>query len=262
MRVIREHSSGDDVRDWQLFLASQGYSVGAVDGDFGPKTVAATKLFQTHFSLVGDGIVGAQTMQKAMELGFDPMDWPTDPAPNQRDPYFPPKPQNMKAITVTRAQQLYGTFAWRKAPTAGEARAIKFLDNWPQQNIVVHAIPQLARIGRPTSVNREMHKKAVAKMTGLWDAWEKAGLLKLVKTFDGLYNPRVIGGTNTLSNHAFGIAFDINEPWNTWGGQPAMVGQTGSVRLLVPLANQYGFYWGGHYNGKKDGMHFELVDPG
>ena len=106
-----------------------------------------------------------------------------------------------------------------------------------------------------------MHKNAVDKIQALWQAWEDQGLLHLVRTFDGLHNARVIGGTNTLSNHAFGVAFDINEPWNIWGGQPALVGQAGSVRLLVPIANDLGFFWGGHFNGKKDGMHFELVEP-
>jgi hypothetical protein len=35
------------------------------------------------------------------------------------------------------------------------------------------------------------------------------------------------------------------------------------VRELVPLANKWGFWWGGHwgYNGKGryDGMHFEVA---
>jgi hypothetical protein len=28
---------------------------------------------------------------------------------------------------------------------------------------------------------------------------------------------------------------------------------------LVPVANLWGFWWGGHYDGRKDGMHFEVA---
>ncbi len=195
-----------------------------------------------------------------MELGFDPFDWPGD-ATAPKDPFFPPLPADLKALTVPQAQALYGTFQWRLAPTPNEPRAIRFLDGWEAAHIRSAPIPQLARIAKPASPARQMHERAVAKVQALWQAWEDAGLLPLVRSFDGLYNPRVIGGTTTLSNHAFGAAFDINEPWNPWGNPPAAVGAAGSVRLLVPLANEHGFFWGGHYRGKKDGMHFELVDP-
>lgn len=260
MRILREGLSGEDVRIWQLFLASQGISVGAADGIFGPNSSRATREFQKRHLLIADGIVGAQSLRKAMELGFDPTEWPGEDVPTN-DPYFPRRPTHLGALTIPKAESLYGAFKWRKAATADEKRAIRILDGWDDRNIVTAEIPQLARIAKPTSTRREMHRLAVVKMQKLWDAWEKAGLLKYVLKFDGLYNPRVIGGTSTLSNHAFGAAFDINEPWNEWGGQPAPVGQKGSVRLLVPIANSLGFYWGGHYQGKKDGMHFELVEP-
>jgi hypothetical protein len=32
------------------------------------------------------------------------------------------------------------------------------------------------------------------------------------------------------------------------------------VRELVPIANAFGFYWGGHFGaGRVDGMHFEVA---
>lgn len=262
MRILRLGLKGEDILAWQLFLASEDYILGAADGDFGPKTHLATKQFQSHHLLIADGIVGAQTMQTAMGLGFDPFDWPTDtPHAATKDPYWPPLPHGMQYLSLARAENLYGKYKWKMAPTAREPRAIKILDDWEKKNMTVSPIPQLARIGKPVNPNRAIHKLAEKKILALWDAWEKAGLLRLVKTFDGLANFRVIGGTKTLSNHAFGAAFDINEPWNKWGGQPAAVGQVGSVRELVPLANQHGFFWGGHFQGKKDGMHFELVEP-
>jgi hypothetical protein len=40
---------------------------------------------------------------------------------------------------------------------------------------------------------------------------------------------------------------------------PPLVGQKASVRELVGIANANGFNWGGHYENRKDGMHFEIA---
>jgi D-alanyl-D-alanine carboxypeptidase len=67
------------------------------------------------------------------------------------------------------------------------------------------------------------------------------------------------GRPGELSNHAFGAAFDINFPWNPLGEVPALVGQRGCVRELVPIANRFGFFWGGHFHNRLDGNHFEVA---
>jgi hypothetical protein len=69
--------------------------------------------------------------------------------------------------------------------------------------------------------------------------------------YGGCYVPRFIAGTTTLSNHAFGLAFDLNVPENERG----TVGQID--RQVVAIFQRYGFTWGGvwHYT---DPMHFEL----
>jgi hypothetical protein len=93
----------------------------------------------------------------------------------------------------------------------------------------------------------------------LWADWERAGLLHLVLTWHGSYVARFVRGSDrTLSNHAFGSAFDINFAWNKLGTVPALVGQKGTVRELVQIANDNGFYWGGHFK-RLDGMHFEVA---
>ena len=76
--------------------------------------------------------------------------------------------------------------------------------------------------------------------------------------YGGCYVPRFIAGTTTLSNHAFGLAFDLNVPENERG----TVGQIN--RQVVAIFQKWGFTWGGtwHYT---DPMHFELnriVRPG
>jgi len=96
-------------------------------------------------------------------------------------------------------------------------------------------------------------------MQKLWSDWENAGLLAHVLTWAGSFVPRFSrGSTSVLSNHSFGSAFDINVAWNQLGVEPALVGQKGSVRELVPIAHQNGFYWGGHFS-RGDGMHFEVA---
>ncbi len=69
--------------------------------------------------------------------------------------------------------------------------------------------------------------------------------------YGGCYVPRFIAGTTTLSNHAFGLAFDLNVPENERG----TVGQIN--RQVVGIFEKWGFTWGGtwHYT---DPMHFEL----
>jgi hypothetical protein len=47
--------------------------------------------------------------------------------------------------------------------------------------------------------------------------------------------------------------------WNNLGKIPARIGSEGSVRELVPVANDFGFYWGGHFKSRPDGMHFEVA---
>ena len=122
-------------------------------------------------------------------------------------------------------------------------------------------IPQLRGVsGAPSSASVRFHRRAADQLRELWRAWEAAGLLRLVLTWEGAFAPRFVRGSDTvLSNHAHGSAFDINAPWNALGARPALVGQRGGVRELVPIANRHGFFWGGHFRDRADGMHFEVA---
>jgi hypothetical protein len=59
--VVRQGQTGEAVRTVQYLLRQQGNAGLTVDGDFGAKTLAAVKAFQTAKGLGADGIVGAQT---------------------------------------------------------------------------------------------------------------------------------------------------------------------------------------------------------
>ncbi len=47
--------------DVQQFLSDNGYNPGPIDGQSGPKTLAAIKLFQSDKGLFADGVVGNKT---------------------------------------------------------------------------------------------------------------------------------------------------------------------------------------------------------
>ena len=107
----------------------------------------------------------------------------------------------------------------------------------------------------------QFHRLAAKQLQDVWRSWEKAGLLDRMKTWQGSFVPRFVrGSTTVLSNHAFGSAFDINSKWNGLGVEPALVGQEGNVRELVEIANDHGFFWGGHFKNRRDGMHFEIAE--
>lgn len=125
-------------------------------------------------------------------------------------------------------------------------------------------VPQLAGIpfswtDQPNQGRAQFHRKAVPQFLSLWSAWKDAGLLGRVVSYGGSFNARMQQGSSVLSNHAFGLAFDINVKENPLGKAPAAKGTPGSVVDLVSLANQHGFFWGGHFQSRPDGMHFELA---
>lgn len=61
MRNLTEGCRGCDVEVTQNALKDRGFSPGAIDGHFGPATVAAVLAFQRSDGLVADAIVGAKT---------------------------------------------------------------------------------------------------------------------------------------------------------------------------------------------------------
>lgn len=258
MKTLRKNDQGNDVKKWQLFLIGQGHLRGAADGIFGEATEKASKAFQKKHQLSADGIVGNKTIGIAMSLGFDVVKYPSDDPILQPD--FPPRPA-FRALSTEQRHALFGTIQYKAAPTKQNPEAIIITNNWDKEHIVRVVVPQLIGItGAPASGKIPFHKDAVPQLLALWAAWEKAGLLPLVKTYAGSWNPRFArGSTTSLSAHAWGTAFDINVAWNGLGIIPPFIGKNGSVRELVPLANQYGFYWGGHFKSRPDGMHFEIA---
>ena len=65
--VLRIGSKSNQVRTAQRLLSAFGYNCGNVDGIFGERTEAATKIFQTDNGLTVDGIIGKSTWTKLLK---------------------------------------------------------------------------------------------------------------------------------------------------------------------------------------------------
>ncbi|MCB4767253.1 transglycosylase SLT domain-containing protein [Ancylobacter sp. Lp-2] len=175
-------------------------------------------------------------------------------------PDFPPRPSFRALVSLEDRQKLFGAFQFVSAPVAGNPENIRILGDWEARNIVKVEIPLQSFRGKPGPLALRFHVKAKDQLIALWLEWEKAGLLGHILTYDGAFVARFQRKSTTkLSNHAFGTAFDINAAWNPLGVEPAAIGEKGCLRELVPIANKHGFYWGGHFNTRPDGMHFEVA---
>lgn len=77
----------------------------------------------------------------------------------------------------------------------------------------------------------------------------------LLRSETGAYNCRAIRGTNTASNHSWGLAVDIN-----WNHNPMSSTFHSEIPpAVVAMWNACGWYWGGFYANRKDTMHFEYI---
>lgn len=234
---------------------------GSSNGHITPATITAIRALQT-------GVMGAKTadgridaggrtwkalLQAAGEVDTNPDSWPAKPE------FLP--------LSLVQVMQKFGDFEFEDAPDKDNGDGINILGDWKKKNIVTVEIPQLAKIAKPGAKRKEFHRRCSRQLQGVWQAWDDAGLLDRVKTFDGAFVTRYKRkmahvGKASLSNHAWGTAFDINYQWNKLGATPAIIWEGGCVFELVLIANTFGFFWGGHFGaGRIDGMHFEVALP-
>jgi hypothetical protein len=152
------------------------------------------------------------------------------------------------AVPVGTFADAVGTFRYsvlsggRIAPDAG----------WVKSHIATEVVPILGSVTCNRAIFPQL-KAALAEIVsrGLADEIHP-------DEYAGCYYPRFIAGSTTLSNHAFGLALDLNVP----GNQRGTVGQID--RDVVDIFKSWGFGWGGDWN-YTDPMHFELnriVNPG
>lgn len=128
---------------------------------------------------------------------------------------------------------------------ANYARVANFGDpqeqDWQKNNLVTVVAPNGQRF--------VVHKDAAPSFQGLLNDLGSTGYD--IKS-DGGFNYRNIRGSNTLSQHAFGNAIDVNAAENPLGSRthnlPANVSD---------MAQKRGLEWGGNWQSRPDPMHFE-----
>jgi hypothetical protein len=145
------------------------------------------------------------------------------------------------AFLVGSAAQAIGSYSY----TVLSAGHIAPAQSWVTSHISTQTMPIIG----PMTCNTLMFPQLRAAL----DEVIAQGLTSAIhpSQYGGCFVPRFIAGTTTLSNHAFGLAFDLNVPEN----QRGTVGQMN--RQVVAIFEKWGFTWGGvwHYT---DPMHFEL----
>ncbi|WP_081795107.1 M15 family metallopeptidase [Nocardioides sp. URHA0020] len=116
---------------------------------------------------------------------------------------------------------------------------------WAAAHIATATVPILGSI----TCNKAIFPQLIAALKDV----QAQGLADKIHPgeYAGCYYPRFIAGSTSLSNHAFGLALDLNVP----GNQRGTVGQMD--RGVVAIFKRWGFAWGGdwHYT---DPMHFEM----
>ena len=153
-------------------------------------------------------------------------------------------------------ERTFGKFQYAPRPDG----SLRILGTWEADNIVEIALPWFGADGTRRTQRARLHRLAAPQVLAAFLEAEAAGLLHLLRSWGGAFFPRFVRGSATaLSNHAWGTAFDVNTVENGLGAIPALVGQRGTVRPLVPIFERYGLFWGGHYRGRLDGMHFEVA---
>ena len=156
--------------------------------------------------------------------------------------------------TATFDHPLFGSVTFKtKQPVWVRGDAIAFISGFDTSDITEVKIPQLKSVPGSNKGKLLFHKKGQAQLLQAFADIEALGLLKFVKTCAGSLNFRLRKPTSGAlskkpSNHAFGIAIDLNSDDKALGA---------SVAPVAPVFEALGFLWGASFN---DPMHFEVEE--
>jgi hypothetical protein len=119
---------------------------------------------------------------------------------------------------------------------------------WQAENIVTRRVPILGAV--------RCHRGVVDALVGALTDIEKAGLAGLVEQagYDGCFNPRFVAGSDSVSRHAWGAAFDMGFSSNPTGLESVQDPR------LVEIFRRWGFTSGDSWL-VPDAGHFEFVAP-
>lgn len=137
---------------------------------------------------------------------------------------------------------------------------VVFLDGWDNRNLVTATIPELAKVSGVGGVNTDtrvrFHRGAIGQLQAAFAEIEEAGLLDEINSWCAAFAPRTIRGSGgQLSDHALGLAFDINCSDFPYGKPFDAQKQSGFLKV-VAIFKKHGFAWGGDAR-VPDPMHFQ-----
>lgn len=264
-------SFGTDVKRLQEFLNADLAADLLTDGLYGGTTRQEVDRFRKKYGLPPSPSFDDACYTISAKRGLSPIAYATDPA--KRTLSWPRRPKNLSSPTGAHMQAKCGTIAFVCEPMPGDPEHIRVTNDFVKDHIVTVDVHQLRGCIVPAGKNSfrkhpgrvQFHKAHAARLVQLFGEWDKAGVVDRILTFDGAHVSRLKRGSTkcvvaNLSNHAWGTAFDINAYWNPLSHVPVVVGDRGSTRELVEIANANGFFWGGHFGDKRfDGMHFEVA---
>lgn len=129
---------------------------------------------------------------------------------------------------------------------------ITFIDGFNSADVVNVAVPQLKHIPDAHGGVVKFHKRGRKQLLAAFEDIERLGLLKHIDSCAGAFNQRLkkpVSGalSKEPSNHAFGIAIDLNSDDKCLGCTTAP---------LAPVFEHHGFRWGNAFN---DPMHYEIM---
>ena len=233
---LKKGMQNQNVQRIQGRLDTLNYDVGPVDGFFGSRTERAVMAFQTDQGLSIDGIVGNETwgalFNESLPLVIETLDG--TPAYSQ-------------------CFDIFGDFR---------------IAGWQEQNLVRCDLSayegELKHLyfGWMTSDDRAFahntwfgfvcHRLAAPKFQAAFGKVVESNLHGSLRTFDGCFNPRHMRGSDRWSTHSWGIAIDIDAPWNRFGQASFEMSED-----LAQCFEEEGFIWGGRWQRRPDAMHFQ-----
>lgn len=213
--ALSKGAEGDPVTEMQQRLKELGFYDGECDGDYGPGTQNAVRLFQSQHGLTVDGAAGEKTLGMLYSEAAQPMT-----PPPTFDPNAPP-------LLVNRTHTL---------PQDYHPADLVLLRNTLPGDVVHVKGSEIEGDRTAAAALEEMFRAAIADGVGDWQI--SAGYRSIAyqkKLFDnkvaeyrqqGMSGDKARSATrNTVadpgtSEHHTGLAFDITTPGKTFAGTP------------------------------------------
>lgn len=206
-------------------------------------TKLQTRVFQRINGLDPTGDPDLKTIAAAQRFGF------------QGEVLAPPTGYRSKPITIH--------LPYTPTPTEMNPEAVSVPPSWVRDNITTVAVPPYLKHVKYIGTTVSFHKDVAQAWLDLMNDLHRNQLTDLILEWGGSWAPRFVRGSKkTLSNHSYGFAFDINQSRNALGTRGAPFGSPLTVRPLVAIAFDHGWWWGGWWSSRPDPMHFQYgIEP-